>query len=160
MAVYEYGSPVHSGLLKKWSNRAKLQAAWELVDVLDYLEHHPAGQLRYADFKMNNFLLIGDRIKISDLDWVSSDQTKCNLEKPEPCQFGFCVDGVCRNETVRKHMGRFYQYFGPALLQLRGVQDFSTKRKLKLIHANLKSLNITARQLRDDLKSILEENLG
>ena len=159
VAVYEYGEPINTHKMKNWSNAQKLSAAWELADLLDYLEHHPAGQFQFGDFKQKNFLQFHDRIKIIDLGWLSADGVRyasCDMTRPDTCELGPCVSGLCHDDTEKLHMHRFQDIFGDALLTLDGSESPSTNQKLTLIQARLKRLDITARELRAELKTTLD----
>ena len=51
--------------------------AIELADLLDYLEHSPAGSMIIGDFKLGQFILVDGTIKLGDLDDLSATEPEC-----------------------------------------------------------------------------------
>ncbi len=85
VAVYGYGQRFYLSSLSTWSLPRRLTAATQLADLLDYLEHSPLGSLRISDFKEEHFLLEKNRIKLVDLDDITSLEPECNTSpKPRP----------------------------------------------------------------------------
>ena len=52
VAVHEYMERFYTTGVTAWEWAERLQAAIEMADLLDYLEHSPLGSLRISDFKV------------------------------------------------------------------------------------------------------------
>ncbi len=79
LAVYEYAIPFYPSTLASWPWHLRVKTAFELADLLHYLQNSPLGSLRISDFKDIHFLLKDGRIKLTDLDDMTSLEPKCRL---------------------------------------------------------------------------------
>jgi hypothetical protein len=165
LAVYEYALRFYLSTLKEWPLRLRLKTALELADLLDYFENSPLGSLRIADFKDAHFLLVNDRIKLTDLDDVTSAEPTCTEPGPlgedpvvlggrEPlfrdtCRYGLaCVGGICSGYNAKFNLDRMNQMFFQTLLG----DDW---RPLEELRQSLTSLSVTARQVKQQLSKAI-----
>ena len=81
IAVYEHALPFYPSTLSTWPWYLRVKTAFELTDLLYYLQHSPLGSLRISDFKEIHFLLKDGRIKLTDLDDVTSLEPKCDINQ-------------------------------------------------------------------------------
>ena len=81
IAVYEYALPFYPSTLSTWPWYLRVKTAFELTDLLHYLQHSPLGSLRISDFKEIHFLLKDGKIKLTDLDDVTSLEPKCDINQ-------------------------------------------------------------------------------
>ena len=78
VAVYDYAIPFYPSTLRQWPWFLRLKTAFELADLLDYFLNSPLGPLRISDFKDIHFLLHNGRIKLTDLDDITSQEPRCD----------------------------------------------------------------------------------
>ncbi|ELT87667.1 hypothetical protein CAPTEDRAFT_200941 [Capitella teleta] len=115
LGVYEFAKTATSSIVQTWSLTDRLKSAWELLDLLSYLEHSPLGSLLLADLKRSHLLLRPPHsIVITDLDDVSAIEPECsNSQCIHPTS---CVDGRCVGSNARHNMVRLYDLIISQLL--------------------------------------------
>lgn len=77
----------------------KLQTSLELAELLHFLHTSPLGSVRIGDFKRDQFRLINNTLKLSDLDDLTADNRTCKTDKDchiLDANYGVhCVQAVC-----------------------------------------------------------------
>ncbi|XP_063442501.1 extracellular tyrosine-protein kinase PKDCC-like [Mytilus trossulus] len=81
-AVYEYGEEFDIQNLKLTTNE-RLIYALDLANLLLYLHKSPLGSLKIGDFKKTHFLLVKNKIKLIDLDYMHNIEKQCQYSKNE-----------------------------------------------------------------------------
>ena len=112
VAVFEYGTRFFTSTLQTWTWEARIKAAIDLADFLDYLERSPIGSLKIADFKEAHFLLAGNTIKMTDLDDVDNIEPTCKASASSGkdltrgyCQYGLrCVAALCIGHNAKQNL--------------------------------------------------------
>ena len=166
VAVYEYGLRFYISNLKEWPWQLRVRTATELADLLEYLEHSPLGSLRVSDFKDAHFLLKDGRIKLTDLDDVTSLEPACqpnpgpevdlkgNRTPAKICGFDLkCVAGMCPGYNAMKNLDNFNRLFFSNLLT---GDTPETEEHMSRIRARLDNLSIGAAELRRTLYHFLD----
>ncbi|PIK42282.1 putative extracellular tyrosine-protein kinase PKDCC [Apostichopus japonicus] len=97
--VTELGLRVTPYRLREMLWPSRLQVAVDIINLLDYLHRSPLGSLRMSDFKQSQFIFVNGRIKLSDLDDITSDERGCQRDRDcyildesanIPCKNGVC----------------------------------------------------------------------
>ena len=163
VAVYEYGLRFYVSSLREWPWKLRLKTALELADLLHYLEHSPLGSMRISDFKDAHFLLKDGRIKMTDLDDITSLEPSCrpsknslgnDISSNHLCGFDLkCLGGICPGYNAKKNLDNFNQLFFKNLLI---SEDYEIESKLGQIRNKLDNLSITSTELRDILYKMMD----
>lgn len=159
VAVYEYGLRFYMSSLRDWPWKLRLKTALELADLLHYLQHSPLGSMRISDFKDAHFLLKDGRIKMTDLDDITSLEPSCrparnSIQDTNLCGFDLpCVGGICPGYNAKKNLDNFNQLFFKNLLF---SEDYELESKLALIRNKLDNVSIGATDLRDILYKMMD----
>ena len=161
VAVYEYGLRFYVTSLKDWPWKLRLKTAIDLADLLDYLSNSPLGSMRISDFKDAHFLLKDGRIKLTDLDDVTSLEPSCRPPKgsivdtnTNLCGYGLqCIGGICPGYNALKNIDNFNQLFFKTLLY---GDSYEIESQLSRIRARLDSLNLTAGELKNLLFKFMD----
>ena len=156
ISVFELGQKFDKKA--KLSLKERLQFAFDLADVMDYLAHSPIGSLMIVDLKPGlNFVIIDGHLKISDVECSYAKEATCQNSKE--CNWGVeCVNGECVGAKALMMMSRLKGYFtewlnvstidiAPGIVQ-RKMQDLTTTL--------VNSSSITAGQLKSEIKEIQE----
>jgi hypothetical protein len=158
VGVYELGRSIHKSTLKemrKWPLRLRLETCWQLADLLDYLEHSPLGSLRISDFKLQQFIMVDNKIKLSDLDDFTNLEPSCSPNSPDyksklhyithsKCGYGLqCIAGLCPGKNAKLNLENMNKEFFEKLLFEGSFSGI--KRKLD-------TLSVDAKELKDYLR--------
>ncbi len=147
IAVYEYGDRVNITDMELWPMSRRLDTAIQLLDLAIYAEHSPLGSLKLGDMRHTNFVIVGSRIKFSDVDYVSAQELRCSAMKPgSECRFHLrCVENHCRGFNAKINLMRINQLFFATLLR-------QTRLKEETIPANIiKAVNNRLRSMLSEL---------
>ncbi|VDI36233.1 protein kinase domain-containing protein, cytoplasmic [Mytilus galloprovincialis] len=79
-AVYEYGEEFDIQNLKLTTNE-RLFHALDLANLLLYLHKSPLGSLKIGDFKKTHFLLVKNKIKLIDFDYMHNIEKQCQYSQ-------------------------------------------------------------------------------
>lgn len=166
VAVYEYGLRFYVSNIQEWPWQLRIKTAIELADLLEYLQHSPLGSLRISDFKDAHFLLKDGRIKLTDLDDVTSLEPTCQPNAgPEidlkgqrtptnTCGFNLkCIAGICPGYNALKNLDNFHRLFFSNLLIGDSGQ---TEEQMTRLRSRLDSLSISASELKQTLYRFLD----
>ena len=184
IAVYEYGMRFYVNSLSAWSLRNRLKAALELTSLLYYLQYSPLGSLRVSDFKDNHFLLINNRIKLIDLDDLTSLEPSCAIPQSYPsarldykenkqsdtnmltnvpdvkrlCHYGLsCQGGICPGHNAKYNLDNMNRVLFKYLLGLEHNLDVDTQIIGSLISLkhDLDRLKVSAKQIMVRLNELI-----
>ena len=156
VATYEYGLQFYMSSLKEWPWRLRLRTAIELAELLDYFANSPLGSLSISDFKDTHFLLVNGRVKLIDLDDVTSLEPTCKPSRgtSEICGYNTqCVGGICVGYNARRNMDNFSKMFFSNLLF---SDDAKNEEQLSRIRGRLLDFSLTAYELKDLLYRFLD----
>ncbi|XP_041476031.1 extracellular tyrosine-protein kinase PKDCC-like [Lytechinus variegatus] len=96
--VVEFGKKLNKYRLTQFTWPERLQVAKDLADALVILEYSPIGSVDIGDFKLNQFILIDGRLKVGDLDDMSTQEKPCI--KSRDCSILGETSGIeCVNST-------------------------------------------------------------
>ena len=138
ISVFEVGQKYDPNNFKTLSER--LRVAYQLADLLDYLDHSPVGSLFMSDLEHVNFVMIDGQIKLSDIDRMNS-KPRLRQKGKEWKEFkGFHM------------MEKAVQVMFPPLL--RADKSGYMKAEVEHILSKLKENKLTAAQLKDRLRKL------
>lgn len=94
------------------------QVCLDLVRLLHFLSHSPLGSVALLDFQPRQFVLVSGTLKLTDLDDISAEPTKC--QTLADCTLIFpqrnftvpCVRGACEGLNQKRNMYNAYRYGG------------------------------------------------
>ncbi len=164
VAVYEYGLRFYVSSLRDWPWKLRLRTALELADLLDYLQHSSLGSMRISDFKDAHFLLKDGKIKLTDLDDVTSLEPSCRppmlgmeQDSSRPvrmCAYDLkCIGGICPGYNAKKNLDNFSQLFFKNLL----IGDtYDIESQLTKVRTRLDNLTLSAGQLKEILYKFMD----
>ena len=184
IAVYEYGMRFYVNSLSTWSLRNRLKAALELTSLLYYLQYSPLGSLRVSDFKDNHFLLINNRIKLIDLDDLTSLEPSCTIPQSFPsvrldykeheqsekatatdlpdvkrlCHYGLsCQGGICPGHNAKYNLDNMNSVLFKYLLDLEHNLDIDTQiiGSLISLQHDIDRLKVNAKHIMVRLRKLL-----
>ncbi|CAC5407326.1 PKDCC [Mytilus coruscus] len=142
-AVYEYGEEFDIKNITL-NIEERLFHALELAYLILYLQNSPLGSLMIGDFKDAHFIMVNNRIKLIDFDYMHNVEHPClflpnqpktdcpfNLDckkleandsssstLTKPCDYNKgCKLGECRGYNVKYNIKRINQSFYPSLLK-------------------------------------------
>ncbi|XP_075224608.1 extracellular tyrosine-protein kinase PKDCC-like [Lycorma delicatula] len=124
----ELGDPLDIVKLLQLSWEHRLQLALGVARILHHFAHSPLGSLAMHDLRRQQFVLVGNTLKLSDVDDVGISEPTCHLDKDciiygiqngsiidgVPCSHGFCV-----GYNERLNIWRAGQHFIRQFLPLR-----------------------------------------
>ncbi|XP_045201852.1 extracellular tyrosine-protein kinase PKDCC-like [Mercenaria mercenaria] len=130
VSVFELGERVKIYNLQTLTWQQRLKLATELADFLNYLEYSPLGSLRIRDFKEEHFLMIGNSLKMIDLDDVDNLEPTCHVYvsadaqaelaksgKSNGCEFNLtCQRGLCAGFNAKQNIKFMNKLFFKKLL--------------------------------------------
>ena len=133
--------------------------AVDLVDLMLFFDTSPLGSLRVRDFRIDQFITVDGRIKLTDLDDVDAKRRPCNSaadctvggrshNTTLPCQSGHCVRYSSTSnlhELDKKFLNHCFNYDNPDLV----------RRDLKTLSQKLKNFSIGFVELQTDLRAIV-----
>ncbi|XP_033127475.1 extracellular tyrosine-protein kinase PKDCC-like isoform X2 [Anneissia japonica] len=134
-----------------------LQTTIELLDLLDYFAHSPIGSLIMTDINTSQFLVVGDKVKLGDMDDVSSEEGKCETSRDcylDNRNYGIqCVVNICRGINSKFNL----HYFNKKIFSKILLTAPSTSLKDETTSAlnYIKHPNSTAVQIKQSLQRIL-----
>ncbi|XP_078702338.1 extracellular tyrosine-protein kinase PKDCC-like [Branchiostoma floridae x Branchiostoma belcheri] len=155
VSVTEMGTKFHVGRARKLDWKMRLKIAIDLAGLLDYLEHSPMGSLLMADFKVEQFVWVGGKVKLTDLDDVSNVERKCMVDSD--CQIDRrdvgvpCANGSCNGLNAKHNMNGAFKAILRHLLVHSGTEETSLRE-------DLRSLNISAATLHSRLLQLLDKD--
>ncbi|KAI8496479.1 hypothetical protein Bbelb_257780 [Branchiostoma belcheri] len=155
VSVTEMGTKLHVGRARKLDWKMRLKIAIDLAGLLDYLEHSPMGSLLMADFKVEQFVWVGGKVKLTDLDDVSNVERKCMVNSD--CQIDRkdvgvpCANGSCNGLNAKHNMNGAFKAILRHLLVHSGTEETSLRE-------DLRSLNINATTLHSRLLQLLDKD--
>ncbi|CAC5358728.1 unnamed protein product [Mytilus coruscus] len=173
-AVYEYGD-TFDVRTKYFTIQERLKHAFELADLVSYLHSSPLGSMLIVDFKSDHFLMVNNRIKLIDLDYISNVEYGCYLNQTStlcpfhcPCEplnkvelsTTFCEPGsdcnvgVCRGFNVRYNIYNMYNTFLKYLLE-PSVFPIESRRSLTDMLSRLRNNSVQIEELVNGLISLL-----
>ena len=156
VAVHEYGLPFHLSTLQTWPLHMRISTAHDLADLLEYFEMSPLGSLRIPDLKESHFLLCEGRLKLIDVDDVTSAEPNCQGRARRKCPYGvMCVDGTCTGHNARFNMDRMNRVMLNELLSGETVNS-TMNEHIQHIRQQLDRVAINATHLKAVLLSLLK----
>ena len=156
VAVYEKANRLSSSAVKTWPVKRRLRVAYEITDLFEYLETNPLGSLVFPDFKFDHFMLVGDRVKIIDLDDMQSSEPDC---KPggNICRFDLpCINNICRGANAKHNLQGFDKILASHLIPTNDPSGSVSSKALANIREKLHSLGVNATELKTLLAHALE----
>ncbi|ELU01681.1 hypothetical protein CAPTEDRAFT_214880 [Capitella teleta] len=153
IGVYEYAVPLTN--VESWSLSTRLTSAWELLDLLSYLEQSPLGSLLVADLKRSHLLLRPPHsIVITDLDDVTSVEPKCSSNGS--CDHHVeCRNGRCSGYNARHNLLRFHSVLLSDMLHCN--TQSSIKQNTSSVCHNLSSGHGSASAIQSQLSTLLRD---
>ena len=152
MAVFELGTPIEPSDTTKWSERQRLQYAYEIFDLFAYLAKSPLGSLVFPDLKLTHFMMVEGCIKVIDFDDVSSVDIQCSNK----CDYGIrCDNGVCTGYNIIHNLHNVYTVFGDIFFPETMMEKIP---KLRNIKESFRKLDISFEALRSFVQGELHSN--
>ncbi|XP_066263496.1 extracellular tyrosine-protein kinase PKDCC-like [Branchiostoma lanceolatum] len=156
VSVTEMGTRFHVGRARKMDWKIRLKIAIDLASLLDYLEHSPMGSLLMADFKVEQFVWVGGKVKLTDLDDVSNVERKCIVDSDcriDRRDVGIpCAYGSCQGLNAKHNMNGAYKTVLRHLLVHAGTEETTLREELR-------SMSISAASLHSRLLQLLDKEL-
>ncbi len=152
IAVYEYGETVDLSDMGKWPISRRLDTAIQLLDLAVYAERSPMGSLRLGDMRCSNFLMVGSRIKFSDLDYVTAEEIHCTsmATGSKRCRLNVpCVENRCRGYNAKFNLIEMNKLFLVTLLRPTRLEE-ETKTPDRII----KAVNTRLHSVRSELNAL------
>ncbi|XP_070574035.1 uncharacterized protein [Ptychodera flava] len=95
----------------------------DIASLLDYLEHSPLGSLIISDWKLKQMYMVGDSIRLGDLDDISDIEPDCQNGKS--CRIDTrgrnfdiqCIDGKCLGYNAKFNLKVFNEMILDKLLE-------------------------------------------
>ncbi|CAC5357809.1 PKDCC [Mytilus coruscus] len=180
-AVYEYGEEFNiTDLILTTDER--LSHALDLANLLLYLHNSPLGSLVIGDFHKNHFLMVNNKIKLIDLDYMHNIEYPCvlsqnrtlnkkcpyqltchkintrELASPSSCNNeNGCNLGECRGYNLKINIRHIYKAFLKYLLQTQFFNPVIQKM-LSELTLHLIENDISIEDLVKQLKNIIHTN--
>ncbi|XP_035685013.1 uncharacterized protein LOC118421673 [Branchiostoma floridae] len=107
-----------------------------------------------ADMGPSQFVWVGDKVKLSDMDDVSSVEQACAVDSD--CYIGHirnltpCVDGVCRGLNAKHNMNGAFRRIFQHILVHGGGEILSLTQEME-------NLSVSAATLHSRLKQLLQQ---
>ncbi|XP_043192735.1 extracellular tyrosine-protein kinase PKDCC-like [Amphibalanus amphitrite] len=124
--VTELGEPLSQLALLQLSWERRLRLALDAAGLLAYLAVSPLGPAALSDLRLEQFLLSGGRLKLTDLDDLQLGEPRCTgpdvclLPPPAAASAALtrCTAGRCQGYNARRNQALAGErLFGPLLLQ-------------------------------------------
>ncbi|KAF3701191.1 Extracellular tyrosine-protein kinase PKDCC [Channa argus] len=121
--ILEQGSPLQmiQLLQSPWEDRFRV--CLDLVQLLHFLSQSPLGSVALLDFQPRQFVTVSGKLKLTDLDDASAEETTCQTDADCTLQFpkrNFTVpcsaQGVCEGLNEKRNIYNAYRYFFTYLL--------------------------------------------
>jgi hypothetical protein len=163
IGVYEYASGFFDFNIRIWKLDNRLRVAYQLADLLDYLQNSPLGSLKISDFKFGHFLMKGGVLKLIDLDDITSEEPSCSglaktfNERREgkvinDCDFDLkCVKKKCHGYNARNNYVHATKMYFRILLKgteaplvdiRNSLENLTTQELKQMINATFDVLHI------------------
>ena len=156
IAVYEHGEKIKLRDMVRWSLEKRILISLQLIDLLIYLETHALGSLIFPDFKLHHFLIVDNRIKLIDVDDMSSKEAPCQQETLA-CPFDLpCVDGRCQGANAKYNLANFHDTFAKHIF---ASHDRELSKQFKNLLVDLRSVSLSASELKSRLRNIVRDNM-
>ncbi|XP_070776552.1 extracellular tyrosine-protein kinase PKDCC [Enoplosus armatus] len=121
--ILEQGNPLQmiQLLQSPWEDRFRV--CLDLVRLLHFLSQSPLGSVALLDFQPRQFVTVSGKLKLTDLDDASADETACQTDADCTLQFphrNFSLScsarGVCEGLSEKRNIYNAYRYFFTYLL--------------------------------------------
>lgn len=121
--ILEQGSPLQmiQLLQSPWEDRFRV--CLDLVQLLHFLSQSPLGSVALLDFQPRQFVTVSGKLKLTDLDDASAEETTCQTDADCTLQFpnrNFTLpcsaQGVCEGLNEKRNIYNAYRYFFTYLL--------------------------------------------
>ena len=156
VAIHEYGLPFHLSTVHTWPLSMRISTAYDLADLLEYFQKSPLGSLRIPDLKEDHFLLCEGRVKLIDVDDVTSAEPNCLGKVRRNCPYGVsCVDGTCTGHNARFNIDRMNRVMFKELLSVE-TRNPTMNGHIQHVRKLLDNVAINATQLKAVLKYLLK----
>ena len=169
VSVYELGQKLMLGNLQLATWQEKIRYSINLAEFLHFLEYSPLGSLVVRDFKEDHFLMVGNRIKMIDLDDVDNIEPPCDeytsyyhhgKQPKSPCDFGLpCNQGLCIGFNAKHNLKYMNIVFFKRLLY-PNMFPKSIRDEIGALNADIDSNIITATDIRRRLNELLVKGLN
>ncbi|XP_070574036.1 extracellular tyrosine-protein kinase PKDCC-like isoform X3 [Ptychodera flava] len=124
ISIVEVGNPVYLEQMRaNWDWKRRLKVVRDIASLLDYLEHSPLGSLIISDWKLKQMYMVGDSIRLGDLDDISDIEPDCQNGKS--CRIDTrgrnfdiqCIDGKCLGYNAKFNLKVFNEMILDKLLE-------------------------------------------
>ncbi|XP_037784046.1 extracellular tyrosine-protein kinase PKDCC-like [Penaeus monodon] len=95
--ITELGHPVDMIEILQMDFESRLKLAYDVVSILQHLVHSPLGSLLMKDFRRQQFVIVGDTLKLSDVDDIVLGDPKCTLDKD-------CILEISSGKHVKSYL--------------------------------------------------------
>lgn len=157
--VVEMGYPLSTSDIKRYSWPVRIEVLHQMALILSYLEHSPLGSIRLQKLNSEDFVIVGDQVKLADLDDIYIDEYPCLI-------IAECYSYIGGREIpgVRCHGNRCLGLNAKlnlklatdrVLIPLMNNPPSSAKKVIGQIQAQLQSLEMTSDQLADMFNGLL-----
>ena len=169
VSVYELDQKLMLGNLQLATWQEKIRHSINLAEFLHFLEYSPLGSLVVRDFKEDHFLMVGNRIKLIDLDDVDNIEPSCDEytsyyhhgKQPKSSRdFGLpCNQGLCIGFNAKHNLKYMNLIFFKRLLY-PNMFPKSIREEIGALNADIDSNMITAKDTRRRLNDLLVKGLN
>ncbi|ROT83675.1 putative protein kinase domain-containing protein, cytoplasmic-like isoform X1 [Penaeus vannamei] len=95
--ITELGHPVDMIEILQMDFESRLKLAYDVVSILQHLVHSPLGSLLMKDFRRQQFVIVGDTLKLSDVDDIVLGDPKCTHDKD-------CILEISSGKHVKSYL--------------------------------------------------------
>ncbi|XP_071962168.1 extracellular tyrosine-protein kinase PKDCC-like [Antedon mediterranea] len=126
--ITELGKPLDIIAILQLSWEDRLRISLGIASLLVYMSESPLGPLGIHDFKLGQFVVVGNQIKLSDIDDVDNNEPICDEETPcqihlEGVKHPITTDchtdsGRCVGMNAKLNLYNSYRYFFSVALSI------------------------------------------
>ncbi|XP_042866617.1 extracellular tyrosine-protein kinase PKDCC-like isoform X2 [Penaeus japonicus] len=147
--ITELGHPVDMIEILQMDFESRLKIAYDVVSILQHLAHSPLGSLLMKDFRRQQFVIVGDTLKLSDVDDIVLGDPKCISDKDcileaksVPCDAGTCKGYNSLSNAIQagQHFMRLLIPYGSP----KALENTSSDIVNRLLSGNLYSEEVYA----------------
>lgn len=157
--VVEMGYPLSTTDIVRYSWAVRIEVLHQMALILSYLEHSPLGSVRLQKLNSEDFVIVGDQVKLADLDDIYIDEYPCSVVTECYSYINgreipgvHCHENRCQGLNAKLNLKLATDR---VLIPLMNNPPNSAKKVIGQIQGQLQTLEMTSDQLADMFNGLL-----
>lgn len=155
--VSEYGEAATTEIMQRAPWTERLGHIKDISEILTFFEAPISGPIRYDSLKLENFICVGSRLKLTGVDNVAVSEPHCETDSDCGLEIECNLSSnCCTGYNARYNLRRFQILLSDILSPLSNFPD-DINREIVRLNETISSNHINARGLETKLDAIISK---